>query len=56
MSTMVCERCNCAGIYWASLGLDAYTYCPTCGGRNCQRANPEPDVDDEDGADDEVLS
>jgi hypothetical protein len=34
---MVCETCGRSGIYWKNLGgMSPYTYCPNCGGINCQ--------------------
>ena len=43
MTTMICSNCGRMGIYWKNLGsasLMPWTYCPHCGGRNCQE--PEP--------------
>jgi hypothetical protein len=52
MSTMVCGNCGRYGIYWKNLsGLSPYTYCPNCGGTNCQ--TPEEPREEEDGPDEE---
>jgi len=39
---MICSNCGKAGIYWKNLGgprvlSPPYTYCPHCGGKNCQK-------------------
>lgn len=49
MATMICSICGRAGIYWKNLTaiFGAYTYCPNCGGTNCQRPEPlYPDADE----------
>ena len=46
MSTMICA-CGKAGIYWKNLtGLQPYTYCPHCGGTNCQVADEQESESD----------
>lgn len=37
MAQMFCSRCHRYGIYWKNLGgMNQHTYCPHCGGVNCQ--------------------
>jgi len=48
MSTMVCGRCGRTGIYWKDLtGLSPYTYCPNCGGYDCQEPELPIEEDEE---------
>ncbi len=52
MSTMICNNCGQYGIYWKNLtGIHPFTYCPNCGGTNCQRLPPpeliEEEIDEE---------
>ena len=62
MSTMVCGRCHQYGIYWKNLGgLQPYTFCPNCGGGNCQmpeepREEDGPDEEDSDLSAGEIES
>jgi Zn finger protein HypA/HybF involved in hydrogenase expression len=54
---MVCARCHTTGIYWIHLRVMVEapsTYCPNCGGRNCQMVEPETEDDPDgiEGADD----
>ena len=52
MGTMVCSVCGNYGIYWKNLGgLRPYTYCPTCGGTDCEM--PEQRSQDEEESEDE---
>lgn len=53
MGTMVCSKCGKTGIYWKNLGnprvlSPPYTYCPHCGGRNCQQIEEAYWEDEED--------
>jgi len=44
MSQMICGNCGKYGIYWKNLAsqYDApSTYCPHCGGTNCQKMEVE---------------
>lgn len=44
---MICSRCGKAGIYWENLTGMAYTYCPNCGGRNCQQQEEQVEEQEE---------
>jgi len=33
---MICGNCNKIGIYWKGTIDNMHTYCPHCGGTNCQ--------------------
>jgi len=39
MSEMICANCGKRGIHWmkGSLHHAPFTYCPNCGGMNCQK-------------------
>ena len=38
MGEMFCGRCYRFGIYWKNIGGgNQHTYCPYCGGINCQQ-------------------
>jgi hypothetical protein len=38
MGDMYCGKCHRFGIYWVKLGtMNQHTYCPHCGGVNCQQ-------------------
>ena len=49
MGEMYCSKCYRFGIYWKNLGgMNQHTYCPHCGGINCQQVeeieDPEPEL------------
>lgn len=43
MTDMRCARCGQFGIHWRDLTTSPWTYCPHCGGTNCQEAPEESD-------------
>ena len=48
MSTMYCAKCHLIGIYWKNLGgINEYTFCPNCGGVNCQQVEIENEEEEE---------
>uniref|UniRef100_A0A6M3KD68 Uncharacterized protein n=1 Tax=viral metagenome TaxID=1070528 RepID=A0A6M3KD68_9ZZZZ len=48
MTMMVCSICGRYDIYWKNLtGLSPYTYCPNCGGTNCQIPEPQQEEEEE---------
>lgn len=55
MGTMVCSICGKYGLYWKNLGgLSPWTYCPHCGGTNCQvKADSFNDDEENESEDDE---
>jgi hypothetical protein len=47
MGDMCCGKCYRFGIYWIGLGTgNPHTYCPNCGGVNCQQAE-EPEEEEQ---------
>ena len=50
MSEMICKHCGRRGIYWKNLASQyygPYTYCPHCGGTNCQKREEEFEEEEE---------
>ena len=49
MGTLVCSKCGKTGLYWKNLAgilYPPYTYCPHCGGTNCQQIIDEDMIEE----------
>ena len=52
MGDMYCSKCHRFGIYWKNLGTcTEHTFCPYCGGVNCQQIQEELEELDEENSD-----